>query len=228
MKPTHPRPTFSVIRELFAFGHYLHYCPDIPCDSLHLMGTPKPGNVQHHDLEAIRTNHPTAYENWRDWVEIIAWLVGFTATAAGYNIAACALGRFFLDHFRLWDRVIPSGVSEIDKYAELIAALLSSWLSTPLAAGLIYVLYFPVEDWLRRRRPTFRIPDGFRPLFSIVLLIEWSLLPVSGAILHPRFHYVDPVSLLGAYFFGSLLLIPWLGPLIWFGYRAWPWYRRHQ
>ncbi|KAH8829786.1 hypothetical protein DL96DRAFT_1590413 [Flagelloscypha sp. PMI_526] len=190
------------------------------------MGTPKPGNTQHHDLEAIHINRSTAREDWREWAELISWLVGITATITGYNIGACALGRFFLDHFRLWDRIIPTGVSEIDKHAELIAALLAGCLSAPLAIGIVFVLYFYVEDWLERRHSKFEIPDGFPPIIFIVLLTEWSLLPTAGAMLHPRFQYVDPVSLLGVYFFGSLLLIPWLGPLTWFGYRAW--HKRHR
>ncbi|KAH8813667.1 hypothetical protein DL96DRAFT_1685035 [Flagelloscypha sp. PMI_526] len=77
---------------------------------------------------------------WRDWIKFISWLLGITLAFTVYNIGACALGRFLLDHFHLWDRNIPPDASELNKHAELIAALLASWLSTLAAIGVIIIL----------------------------------------------------------------------------------------
>ncbi|KAH8795129.1 hypothetical protein DL96DRAFT_1690426, partial [Flagelloscypha sp. PMI_526] len=118
-----------------------------------------------------------------------------------------------LDHFRLWDRVIPPDVPKIERHAELIAALLAGWLSSPVAIGLLLILRFGVDSWLRRAELKFRFLDHISTVVVVVLLSEWSLLLVAGAMLHPRFHYVDPISLLGIYCFGSLLLVPPLGYL---------------
>ncbi|KAH8813652.1 hypothetical protein DL96DRAFT_500483 [Flagelloscypha sp. PMI_526] len=185
------------------------------------MGTPKPGTIQHPELEHIYISRTRAQRFWRNWVVPIAWLLGITLAFTSYNIGAGALGRFMLDHFRLWNRVIPLDTPKLDRHAELIAALLASWLSSPVAIGLLLILHFGVDRWLRRIELKFRFLDHISTVVVVVLLSEWSLLLVAGAMLHPRFQYVDPVSLLGIYCFGSLLLIPPLGSLVGIGCRAW-------
>jgi hypothetical protein len=92
--------------------------------------------------------------------------------------------------------------------------------------GLFFVMAYGVDEWLRHRRIRFRFLDHLSTIVVVILLTEWSILLVAGAMLHPRFRYVDPVSLFGIYWFGSLLLIPPLGSLAGLGYRVWRTRRR--
>ncbi|KAH8795132.1 hypothetical protein DL96DRAFT_1300887 [Flagelloscypha sp. PMI_526] len=198
------------------------------------MGTPKAGTIQHPALSPIYSPRSTSSQLWRDWIKFISWLFGITLAFTVYNIGACALGRFLLDHFHLWDRNIPSDASELNKHAELLAALLASWLSTLAAIGVIIILVRYIDRWIRRiqrqyigrRRRKFQFGDHYWTIVVVVLLSEWSLLPIAGAMLHPRFHYVDPVSLLGVYGFGNLALLPLSIPLGSFGW--WAWRRRNR
>ncbi|KAH8813655.1 hypothetical protein DL96DRAFT_1715971 [Flagelloscypha sp. PMI_526] len=193
------------------------------------MGTPKPGTIQQPDLGYIyipRIPRTRAQRFWSEWGDLTVWLLGITLAFTSYNIGAYALGRFFLDHFHLWNRVIPSDASKFDKHGELIAAFLAGWLSTPAALGLLNILAHGVDEWLERRKIRFRFLDHLSAIVVAVLLTEWSILLATGAMLHPRFRYVDPVSLFGVYWFGSLLLMPTLGSLAALGYGAWR-KRRH-
>ncbi|KAH8813665.1 hypothetical protein DL96DRAFT_1625068 [Flagelloscypha sp. PMI_526] len=185
------------------------------------MGTPRVGTIQHSDLERVYIHHSAMSQFWREWGTFIAWLFGITLGFTAYNIGACALGRFFLDHFHIWDRTMPPYASEIDRHAELIAALVASWLSTPGALGLLVIL-FTVDDWLRiEMKAKFQFIDYFSTIVVVTLLTEWSFLLVAGAMLRPRFHYINLVALQGVYWFGSLILLPVSIPIIALSYRAW-------
>ncbi|KAH8813670.1 hypothetical protein DL96DRAFT_1625075, partial [Flagelloscypha sp. PMI_526] len=186
--------------------------------------TPRVGTVQHLELEAqVQASDSTMKRIIEDWLIPIAQLLGVTAAIAAYNIGACALGRFFLDHFHIWDRQIPTDASHINKYAELFAALLASCLSTPVAFGLIFMLFIYVDEFLDRLEIKFQFLDDatVSTMIIITFLTEWSLIPVAAAIFHPRFHSVNPVSLLGVYGFGTLVLLPLSILLASFGFVLW-------
>ncbi|KAH8795133.1 hypothetical protein DL96DRAFT_1723785 [Flagelloscypha sp. PMI_526] len=181
------------------------------------MATPRVGTTQQRDPETLRLTGSRVKYRIQEALSMIAWLLGFTAVSAAYHVGACALGRFFLDHFNLWERKIPSNASPLNKHAELLAALLASCLSTPVAVGLLYAL-LAVDNVIDRRRTKFLFLNNVSDAVFYVILTEWSLLPVSGLILHPRLEYVNPVSILGVYWFGSLVLLPISIPLACLGY----------
>ncbi|KAH8795131.1 hypothetical protein DL96DRAFT_1723782 [Flagelloscypha sp. PMI_526] len=174
------------------------------------MTAPRGGTLQQGELESLHPPYPrfAAVKEFIDeWMLPIAWIIGFTALGAAYNIGACALGRFFLDHFHLWNRIIPADASSLDKRAEYFAGLIASCLSIPVATVLIAAL-FVMEDVLDRRGKRFRPLASLSNIVILITFTEWCLLPVSGAIIHTRFYYVNPISLMGVYWFGSLVLLP--------------------
>ncbi|KAH8824036.1 hypothetical protein DL96DRAFT_1818735 [Flagelloscypha sp. PMI_526] len=183
------------------------------------MPTPRVGTIQHPELGTLHTPYVKSRVNTviREWTIFLLWLLGITAAVVTYNIGACALGRFFLDHFHLWNRRIPSSASSLDKHAELLGVLLAGCLSTPLTLELILAI-FKVEDISRRRGGTVEIIDSSDKAVALLIFVDWTLIPISGAIIHPRYQYVNPVSLLGVYWFGNVVLLPLSGPLACFGY----------
>ncbi|KAH8824037.1 hypothetical protein DL96DRAFT_1818736 [Flagelloscypha sp. PMI_526] len=182
------------------------------------MPTPREGTIQHHELGTLYVPYSRSRVNAfiNDWLIPIAWLLPVTAAIAAYNIGVCALGRFFLDHFHLWNRRISSSASSLDKHAELLAVLLAGCLSTPVTLGLALAI-FEVEDMLERKGRRIEILDSMVKAVVVLFFVNWILVPISGAILHPRYQYVTPVSLLGVYWFGNLVLLPLSVPLAWFG-----------
>ncbi|KAH8804092.1 hypothetical protein DL96DRAFT_1686755 [Flagelloscypha sp. PMI_526] len=132
----------------------------------------------------------------KEWLVPLAWVLAITVAAAAYNIGACALGRFSLDHFHLWNRRIPSNASSLDKHTELYAALLATCLSAPVSLGLIYAI-FNTEAIISRRYWRFTIVTSLFQLAGLIVLVEWNLIPISAAIIHPKYQYVNSVSILG-------------------------------
>ncbi|KAH8795137.1 hypothetical protein DL96DRAFT_1567776 [Flagelloscypha sp. PMI_526] len=186
------------------------------------MPTPKQGTVQQRDLETLLPQYPryiSVKHFYEDWIGPFCIVLAITAFSAAFNIGACALGRFFLDHFHLWDRRIPSEASSLDKHAELFAAVLASCLSTLVAIGL-FVIFIKADDIFKRWKMNFRFLNFPSSLLVLLVLIEWAFLPVSGAIIHPKYQYVNPVSMLGVYWFGHLPLLPLSIPLVWFVYQV--------
>ncbi|KAH8824039.1 hypothetical protein DL96DRAFT_1616159 [Flagelloscypha sp. PMI_526] len=184
------------------------------------MPTPRAGTIQHSELEPLYPSYKPqsrVKQLVKEWLIPLAWVLAITLAAAAYNIGACALGRIFLDHFHLWDRRIPSNASSLDKYAELYAPLLASCLSAPVSLGLMYAI-FNVEDMISRRYGRFTIVTSLFQLAVLVILVEWTLIPISAAIIHPRYQYVNPASILGVYWFGNLVLLPLSTPSAYFGY----------
>ncbi|KAH8813674.1 hypothetical protein DL96DRAFT_501016 [Flagelloscypha sp. PMI_526] len=184
------------------------------------MPTPRQGTIQHREIETPVPPYSryTAVKNFLDdWLVPISWILAFTILCAAYNIGACALGRFFLDHFHLWDRRIPSEASSLDKHAELLAALLASCLSTPIAIGLL-VVFSKADDIYDRREMRFKFLNSLSSIVVFIVLTEWAFLPVSGVILHPRYQYVNPISILGVFWFGNIPLLPLSISLAWFVY----------
>ncbi|KAH8813668.1 hypothetical protein DL96DRAFT_1715983 [Flagelloscypha sp. PMI_526] len=186
------------------------------------MPTPKQGTLQHRELEALvppYSRYAAVKGFLNDWLAPIGWVLGITIFSAAYNIGACALGRFFLDQFHLWDRRIPSEASSLDKHAELYAALLAGCVSTPVAIGLL-IMFFMIDDILDRRfNMNFQFLSSLSRIVALIVAIEWTFLPICAAIIHPRYKYVNPISILGVYWFGSLFLLPLSIPLAWFVYQ---------
>ncbi|KAH8813653.1 hypothetical protein DL96DRAFT_1625034 [Flagelloscypha sp. PMI_526] len=176
------------------------------------MGTPNPGTIQHHDLDVPQ-------QSFRDWEGYFGILFQLTIVFTGYNIGACALGGLFLDCFHLRDRDTPSDVSVMDKYAELIGAVLAAWLSVPVFAGLAFILKHGIEG-LKHSKIIFQFLDHEYTFAAVLFLAQWFGLLLAGAILHPKFHYVDAVSLFGLYWLGTLILIL-LCILAVFSYGVW-------
>ncbi|KAH8796835.1 hypothetical protein DL96DRAFT_1643320 [Flagelloscypha sp. PMI_526] len=120
-----------------------------------------------------------------------------------------------LDRFHIWDSrwIIPTSAPSVEKNAELIAAFMAGCLTGPATYGAA-VGGYTVLSALRNKYPSlrtrmqFRIPTPLQdmPIWTIYFFVLWTLLAVTGAILHPRFHYLTVGSVLAVYGFGSLLL----------------------
>ncbi|KAH8813707.1 hypothetical protein DL96DRAFT_1820965 [Flagelloscypha sp. PMI_526] len=174
------------------------------------MPTPKAGTLQQVDLET-----PHQENRLPSMSPLIVGIIVSTAVFCGYNIAACALGRFMLDNYHIWAWTIPSTASSIEKHAELIVAFVGSWLSTPATMGAL-VVYAKIDDVLVRRGSPSRVNDY--ALFWLYVLVTWTMLVVLGAAFHPRFVHVTAGSMLGVYGFGNLILLP---ALALFGGTVW-------
>ncbi|KAH8813803.1 hypothetical protein DL96DRAFT_1625425 [Flagelloscypha sp. PMI_526] len=129
-----------------------------------------------------------------------------------YNVLSCFIGRYILDHYHLWHRTLPLGVERSGgKDGELIAAAIAGAFS----ASFIITLY-NIASWSVRygyRHPGVStacmcLPTGPIKWCFWAILILWSPLPLFGALMHLRFDYVDPVSMLGIYGFGAMIIFP--------------------
>ncbi|KAH8824038.1 hypothetical protein DL96DRAFT_1713394 [Flagelloscypha sp. PMI_526] len=182
------------------------------------MPTPRAGTMKHDELRTLYApySRPKVDVFIDGWLIPIAWLFLVAVVIAAYNVGVCALGRFFLDHFHLWNRGIPSSASSRDKHAELFAVLLAGCLSFPIFLALT-LASLKFEVVLERRGRRVEILDT-RKAVALQVFINWIFVPVSGAIIHPRYQYTNPISILGVYWFGNLVLLPLSVPLAWFGY----------
>ncbi|KAH8834698.1 hypothetical protein DL96DRAFT_1701727 [Flagelloscypha sp. PMI_526] len=169
------------------------------------MVTPREGTVQHQDLEALPPYSKSGiwFHYGKPTASILAWIAGVCA----YNVSTCALGRFFLDHFHLWTRIIPSDAPTLDKHAELIVALLAGCLSIPLTI-LTYVIVDDLDRmlWVQGYRFQFTNIDNIIVWILVVALL--TLFPATAALIHLKFHHVTPVSTLAVFGFGSLITLP--------------------
>ncbi|KAH8796819.1 hypothetical protein DL96DRAFT_1643299 [Flagelloscypha sp. PMI_526] len=123
-----------------------------------------------------------------------------------------------LDHFHLWNSkwMIPSDTTGIEKHAELIGALIAGSLTGPglcaCARGVTAIDTTKLEKLFRNLRNRSRIPIGNLPIWGMYFFVLWSLLSITGALLHLRFPYLTVGSIWGVYGFGALLLfLPSLG-----------------
>ncbi|KAH8824911.1 hypothetical protein DL96DRAFT_1611256 [Flagelloscypha sp. PMI_526] len=178
------------------------------------MPTPREGTLQHRDLESLS---PRPFFRLPKWlasidVEFVNSFFFFFVAVSIYNTVACALGRFFLDHFHLWNRTIPPDARSLDKHGELVAAFLASCLSLIATVAILYLCTF-LDDVLRVRGKNFEILTHNPSILGIIIFSVVTMVPVAGAIIHPGLHYVNPVSMLAVYGFGSVLLIPSLALL---------------
>ncbi|KAH8831831.1 hypothetical protein DL96DRAFT_1589137 [Flagelloscypha sp. PMI_526] len=174
------------------------------------MPTPYPGTVQQLDVENI---YPLPKSQWRYRMRTIIAVIEISIGSCAHTITCCALGRFMLDHFHLWHTrwSIPPDAPNIEKHAELIAAFLAGSLAGPGTYGGA-VVFVAIDDELQRRWPQIRIPTSSWVLWAIYFFVLWTLLVITGAVLHLRFSYLTVGSTLGVYGFGSLLLfLPSLG-----------------
>ncbi|KAH8796836.1 hypothetical protein DL96DRAFT_1009556 [Flagelloscypha sp. PMI_526] len=178
------------------------------------MLTPYPGTIQQPDIDSI---YPPTKTRGKFNLRLIVQLVEISAGSCAHTVTCCALGRFMLDHFHLWHSrwIIPPNAPNIEKHAELIAAFMAGCLTGPAIYGAVVGASFFFSE-LRSRFPRlrarlrFRIPYPFSdsPIWILYFFVLWTLLAVTGAILHPRFQYLTVGSVLAVYGFGSLLLFP--------------------
>ncbi|KAH8796823.1 hypothetical protein DL96DRAFT_1643301 [Flagelloscypha sp. PMI_526] len=175
------------------------------------MATPYLGTIQHPDIESLIVYRPPKRQCPYD-LQLPLILLEINVASCIHTITCCALGRFMLDHFHLWRStwIIPSDAPGIEKHAELIAALLAGSLAGPGLYGGGHVADAMISAELDKRfrdlRRRTRIPIGNIPLWGVYFLILWALLAITGAVLHPRFHYLTAGSILGVYGFGALFL----------------------
>ncbi|KAH8813684.1 hypothetical protein DL96DRAFT_1625114 [Flagelloscypha sp. PMI_526] len=175
------------------------------------MTTLRGGTVQHQDLGALPLPPGPPYLKykyiWDDYGKPTAWTLAITTAICTYNVSACALGRFFLDHFHLWNRTMPPDVPNIEKHAEPIVALLAGALSPPLTF-LIFSILFLIDDIILVRGYKFRILDVYGMLVWIFIVALFSLLPAMAALIHLKFLHVTPLTTLAVFGFGSLVIFP--------------------
>ncbi|KAH8796841.1 hypothetical protein DL96DRAFT_1689011 [Flagelloscypha sp. PMI_526] len=174
------------------------------------MPTPHPGTVRQLDVETI---YPPPRQESPSNLKLIVQLIEISISSCVHTITCCALGRFLLDHFHLWHArwTVPPDAPSIEKHAELIAAFLAGCLAGPGTYGVAIVVD-AIDTEIRRRRPLMRLPETALVLWGIYFFALWTLLVITGAILHTRFRYLTVGSILGVYGFGSLILfLPSLG-----------------
>ncbi|KAH8817752.1 hypothetical protein DL96DRAFT_1623242, partial [Flagelloscypha sp. PMI_526] len=164
------------------------------------MPTPYPGTIRQPDLENLYVYPKQAWCN----VKLTCQFTAITLLISGYNVAACALGRFFLDHFHLWRWSVPAGVTGFDKHAELVTAFVSSVIATPATIGVFWVVILILHE-IEKRGVIFQFSD--RSLLWIYIVVTWVLLALMGTAFHPRFQHITTVSMLAVYGFGNLLLL---------------------
>ncbi|KAH8796834.1 hypothetical protein DL96DRAFT_1643319 [Flagelloscypha sp. PMI_526] len=176
------------------------------------MGTPYPGTIRQPDVENIY--QPPKSRRKYD-LRLIVQLMEISTSSCVHAVTCCALGRFMLDHFRLWGSrwIIPPDAPSIDKHAELIAAFMAGSITGPAWYGTAIGGYFVYSELCSRYpnlRGRIRIPAPFDLVFiwALYFVVLWTLLVIIGAILHPRFHYLTVGSVLAVYGFGGLLLLP--------------------
>ncbi|KAH8813695.1 hypothetical protein DL96DRAFT_1625161 [Flagelloscypha sp. PMI_526] len=191
------------------------------------MPTPKAGTIRQQDLEIL----PRRSKNdWRSqYLVPTLWLTLFTGAFCGYNVAACALGRFLLDHFHLWKRTIPSDTPSIEKHAELIAAFVAGFLATPTAFGFFSALTWVDKELMRRKVKYQFLLQSYASFWAEVFMVDLVAVTVTGAIFHSRFRQMGAVSILAVFGFGSLLLVPAVGfvvGVIWVSWDLWRKWRK--
>ncbi|KAH8796877.1 hypothetical protein DL96DRAFT_1010581 [Flagelloscypha sp. PMI_526] len=152
------------------------------------MPTPYPGTVQQPDVENIY--QPPKRRRTAD-LKLIVQLMEISISSCVHGVTCCALGRFMLDHFHLWQSrwIIPPGVPSIEKHAELIAAFLAGCLTGPATYGAALGGYSLVSEF-RRRFPNMRFRVGIRvpyflsnmPIWIIYFFVLWTLLAITGAL----------------------------------------------
>ncbi|KAH8796849.1 hypothetical protein DL96DRAFT_1643354 [Flagelloscypha sp. PMI_526] len=184
------------------------------------MPTPHPGTIQEPDLENI---YQPPKRRWPFDLLLSIQIVEISIGSCIHNVACCALGRFMLDHFHLWNSrwIIPPDAPSIEKHAELIPAFVAGCLAGPATyGGAVAADSFIIA--LRKRHVQIRIPRGDGGVWAIYLLSLWILMAVIGAILHPRFRYVNVGSILGVFGFGNLFLFfPTLGLVLYMIEKRW-------
>ncbi|KAH8813698.1 hypothetical protein DL96DRAFT_1625165 [Flagelloscypha sp. PMI_526] len=190
-----------------------------------LMSNSNVGTVQQPDLEAL------VYSHKEGWVSKFFWRTTFIifiiAFFGGYNTAACALGRFMLDHFHLWNRTIPTDLAGIDKHAELIAAFVSGCLATLVALGILFPLGW-IDGQLKKREVKYRFLHHNYTVVWAGIFASLGGLTVTGEIFHPRFQHISIVSMLGVYGFGNLLILPTLALLLYVAGETWDYFARRR
>ncbi|KAH8813705.1 hypothetical protein DL96DRAFT_1716012 [Flagelloscypha sp. PMI_526] len=192
------------------------------------MPTPKSGTIQQPDLEALYIPYKKVFFQPRlcaleidvvylqtrskitDNVRFYLWVLFITGLFCGYNIAACALGRFLLDHFHLWKWTIPSDAPSIERHAELIAAFLATFLATPTMV-VVFLFLIWADHRLEDRDVNYQFQDHSYSLVGAYVFANWAMMIVTGAMFRPRFHHISVASILGVYGFGNLLLLPACG-----------------
>ncbi|KAH8800123.1 hypothetical protein DL96DRAFT_1637024 [Flagelloscypha sp. PMI_526] len=175
------------------------------------MATPHSGTIQHPDIESLTVYRPPKRQCPFD-IKLYLILFEISVGSCLHTITCCALGRFMLDHFHLWKSnwIIPSDAPGIEKHAELIAAFMAGSLAGPTlyGGGHVAVALIPtkIEAWYSNLRNRTQIPISDLPLWTWYFFVLWSLLVVTGALLHLRFRYLTVGSVLGVYGFGALFL----------------------
>ncbi|KAH8813696.1 hypothetical protein DL96DRAFT_1625163 [Flagelloscypha sp. PMI_526] len=182
------------------------------------MPTPRAGTHQEQDLENLYTPYKKSWVS--KYLKPTFWVVVFTVICCGYNIAACAIGRFFLDFFRLWKSTIPQGTPGIDKHAELIAAFVAGCLATPATFGFLRVLV-RIDELLKKQGVDYQLLDHSKTILWSYVFMTWVLVLVTGAVFHLRFQHVSVVTMLAVFGFGSLLLVPTIGLLMVLVFGSW-------
>ncbi|KAH8813701.1 hypothetical protein DL96DRAFT_1716008 [Flagelloscypha sp. PMI_526] len=87
------------------------------------MSTPRAGTLHQSDIETLHRPYKSPYKGWvQEYLVPFLWVNLYTTASSCYNVGACALGRFMLDHFHLWKQTIPLHTSGVSRHAELIAA----------------------------------------------------------------------------------------------------------
>ncbi|KAH8795136.1 hypothetical protein DL96DRAFT_1723789 [Flagelloscypha sp. PMI_526] len=104
------------------------------------MSTPKPGTVQHSELEPIYFPRSRTERTEEYWLFPIGLLFGLIAVVVGYVTGTSALKRFFLDQSYLWNWSTTSGALHINNYAEFYAGFLARCLTTPMAMKLFAII----------------------------------------------------------------------------------------
>ncbi|KAH8823384.1 hypothetical protein DL96DRAFT_272342 [Flagelloscypha sp. PMI_526] len=174
------------------------------------MPTPRPGTVQQ-DLESLPVSKPKRKSHL---LPHLSWAVGTIV----FSVASCALGRYMLDHYAIWDQPIPQ-----NSHGELIsAAVAGCFISTAMELvnfvdnKLVYYKWYP----------------DFTTFWALVYVLVVTTcttcvaVVVAAAIVHPfdNFWYVTPPRLLAVYAFGSIILLPSVAGAILlsaFCYGAW-------
>ncbi|KAH8813697.1 hypothetical protein DL96DRAFT_1625164 [Flagelloscypha sp. PMI_526] len=191
------------------------------------MAALKAGTLRESDLESLKQSSP-AKKRWiPKKLKPTFWITLFTASCCGYNVVACTIGRFLLDHFRLWKWTIPFDTPSIEKHVELIAAFVAGCLATPATFGLLFIL-ISVDDQLKKREVKYQFSDHGYHLIWPPIFVNLVLVIVAGAMFHPQFRYAGAVSILAVYGFGCLL-IPAVGifvGVVWGSLHLWDKWRK--
>ncbi|KAH8813704.1 hypothetical protein DL96DRAFT_1716011 [Flagelloscypha sp. PMI_526] len=174
------------------------------------MPTPSAGTSKQPDIETPYRPYKRPYRGWvHEYLVPILWVSFYTTVSSGYNVGACALGRFMLDHLHLWEWSIPLDTPSINKHAELIAACVAGCLASLATIGVVLILFW-LDRHLKKRGVKFQFGDSVYTMIWAHVIINWVLVVLAGLMFHPRFQDVNALSMLAIYGFGNLLLLPTL------------------